>query len=406
MLRSCCCCCCLLLLGGSNQVAGFVPPSRLPSTRWQQRQLEQQQQPRSRPLSPVTARPLGPSQRGLLGPLYLFGPMEGFLGLGGPEVLVIATVGYFLLGPQEMFRLSKSLGEFLGTVRDLTGTTVTSVQNLIENQIAEAEERAQAPNLDAEWGNVNVGATARAQSVAEVMRPEELEDVEIVGGPIGDNLDDDDDEYEYIWDDDLEEQERKARARAEYDTPFWESAKDAVGDAVAAAKRTAAEYQAQAGPDGKVALPPPVMDPFTGMISAPPSIATAAAGPPPSSRFAQQLSGDWNRQVLESEAIPAKEIVAEAEKRSGMLSTSYLDQLDSESEEGTESAGDVPDLSSLDAQFERLEQIAQMEDERASLMQKIDEEFEKRMQAMKSDLMQIVEEDYRERRESLESRDQ
>ena len=42
----------------------------------------------------------------------------GVLGVGTPEVLVIAAVGYFLLGPEELYRLSKEIGKVVGQARE------------------------------------------------------------------------------------------------------------------------------------------------------------------------------------------------------------------------------------------------------------------------------------------------
>ena len=42
----------------------------------------------------------------------------GVLGVGTPEVLVIAAVGYFLLGPEELYRLSKEIGKIVGQARE------------------------------------------------------------------------------------------------------------------------------------------------------------------------------------------------------------------------------------------------------------------------------------------------
>jgi hypothetical protein len=53
------------------------------------------------------------------------------------------------------------------------------------------------------------------------------------------------------------------------------------------------------------------------------------------------------------------------------------------------------------SQFARLERLAELEEERAAMMQRIDAEFEKKMRAMRGELMDIVDQDYRKRRETL-----
>lgn len=37
----------------------------------------------------------------------------GILGVGTPEVLVICAVGYFLLGPSELYKLAKEIGKLV-----------------------------------------------------------------------------------------------------------------------------------------------------------------------------------------------------------------------------------------------------------------------------------------------------
>jgi Sec-independent protein translocase protein TatA len=42
----------------------------------------------------------------------------GFFNVGSPEILIIAACGYFLLGPEELFRLSKEIGKLVGQAKE------------------------------------------------------------------------------------------------------------------------------------------------------------------------------------------------------------------------------------------------------------------------------------------------
>ena len=53
-------------------------------------------------------------------PVRMFGPPGGgFLNMGTPELVVIGAVAWVLLGPKELFRLSREAGAFLGEWQQL-----------------------------------------------------------------------------------------------------------------------------------------------------------------------------------------------------------------------------------------------------------------------------------------------
>jgi len=60
---------------------------------------------------------------------------DGIFGVGGPEVLTIMIVAYFMLGPQEMYKATKQIGKFISTFRTVSGDAVKGVQDSLENQI-------------------------------------------------------------------------------------------------------------------------------------------------------------------------------------------------------------------------------------------------------------------------------
>lgn len=56
---------------------------------------------------PHLVRPIVHTGRGK--PLYVF-DTGGFLNVGTPELAIILLLGYFVLGPQELYKLTKSAG--------------------------------------------------------------------------------------------------------------------------------------------------------------------------------------------------------------------------------------------------------------------------------------------------------
>ena len=64
----------------------------------------------------------------------------GVLGVGTPEVLVIAAVGYFLLGPEELYRLSKEIGKVVGQAREYVTKSAAEWQATLDGETFEFKE--------------------------------------------------------------------------------------------------------------------------------------------------------------------------------------------------------------------------------------------------------------------------
>ena len=64
----------------------------------------------------------------------------GVLGVGTPEVLVIAAVGYFLLGPEELYRLSKEIGKIVGQAREYVTKSAAEWQATLDGETFEFKE--------------------------------------------------------------------------------------------------------------------------------------------------------------------------------------------------------------------------------------------------------------------------
>jgi hypothetical protein len=57
-----------------------------------------------------------------------FGQGESFFGIGPAEAAVVMAVGYFVLGPTELYKLTKAVGQVIGQFKDFGLGTVTNLQ--------------------------------------------------------------------------------------------------------------------------------------------------------------------------------------------------------------------------------------------------------------------------------------
>ncbi|KAL3783208.1 hypothetical protein HJC23_013551 [Cyclotella cryptica] len=73
--------------------------------------------------------------------LYFLGTDGGILGVGAPEVAVTLVVGYFILGPSELYKLVKEIGKFIQNFRTLGAEATKSFEATMENQLELTELR-------------------------------------------------------------------------------------------------------------------------------------------------------------------------------------------------------------------------------------------------------------------------
>eukprot|EP00571_Detonula_confervacea_P009845 CAMPEP_0172299210 /NCGR_PEP_ID=MMETSP1058-20130122/1569_1 /TAXON_ID=83371 /ORGANISM="Detonula confervacea, Strain CCMP 353" /LENGTH=424 /DNA_ID=CAMNT_0013008571 /DNA_START=81 /DNA_END=1355 /DNA_ORIENTATION=- len=75
---------------------------------------------------------------------------EGILGVGAPEIAVTLIVGYFVLGPSDLYKLVKEIGKFIQQIRTLGAETAQAFEGTMEDQLELTELRkAQAELSDA-----------------------------------------------------------------------------------------------------------------------------------------------------------------------------------------------------------------------------------------------------------------
>ena len=74
--------------------------------------------------------PVAPVRLGML-----FGGTDTLLGIGSPELLVILVIGYFVLGPIELFKLAKQAGVLAGQLKDIGLGTVNNLGKIVDEQV-------------------------------------------------------------------------------------------------------------------------------------------------------------------------------------------------------------------------------------------------------------------------------
>jgi len=71
----------------------------------------------------------------------------GFLGIGAPEIATIALVGYFVLGPEDLYKLTKEIGKFVTNLRSVAADTTAQFENTMEDQLQMKELQAASREL-------------------------------------------------------------------------------------------------------------------------------------------------------------------------------------------------------------------------------------------------------------------
>lgn len=91
----------------------------------------------------------------------------GILGVGAPEVATILLVGYFVLGPTELFKLTKEIGKFIQNIRTLGSEATKSFESTMENQLELQELRKAQSELNNAFSfrrSINVDPNSEAFS--------------------------------------------------------------------------------------------------------------------------------------------------------------------------------------------------------------------------------------------------
>ena len=65
----------------------------------------------------------------------------GILGVGAPEIFVVVAVGYFLLGPEDLFKLAKEIGKVVSSVRRQITLSAAEWQSTMDSEFDFGEIR-------------------------------------------------------------------------------------------------------------------------------------------------------------------------------------------------------------------------------------------------------------------------
>lgn len=73
--------------------------------------------------------------------LYFMGSDGGILGIGTPELFTILLVGYYVLGPSDLFKLTKEIGKFVQNFQTFAAEATTTFETSMESQLQLEEIR-------------------------------------------------------------------------------------------------------------------------------------------------------------------------------------------------------------------------------------------------------------------------
>jgi len=73
--------------------------------------------------------------RGSSTQLSVLGTDGGLFGIGAPEIVVVVLIGYFVLGPSELYKLTKEIGRFVNNFRSVGQQTIANLEEGMESQL-------------------------------------------------------------------------------------------------------------------------------------------------------------------------------------------------------------------------------------------------------------------------------
>lgn len=88
----------------------------------------------------------------------------GFLGVGPAEVFVVVLVGWVVLGPRELIRVSKQVGSFIGTLRSAADDAKNTLTQALE---VDALEEEYNKTVDAFRSGYEDGASGKTVSTKD-----------------------------------------------------------------------------------------------------------------------------------------------------------------------------------------------------------------------------------------------
>jgi len=97
--------------------------------------------------------------------LNFMGSDGGILGIGTPELFTILLVGYFILGPSDLYKLTKEIGNFVQSIRSLGTEASKTFETSMESQLQLDEIRKAQRELNEAFSfrrSINTDGTSAA----------------------------------------------------------------------------------------------------------------------------------------------------------------------------------------------------------------------------------------------------
>jgi Sec-independent protein translocase protein TatA len=101
--------------------------------------------------------------------LGMFLGSDGILGVGAPEIAVTLLVGYFVLGPSDLYKLTKEIGKFIQSFRTLSTEASKSFESTMENQLDLQEMRKAQAELNSAFSfRRSINTDAQGDAFSEI----------------------------------------------------------------------------------------------------------------------------------------------------------------------------------------------------------------------------------------------
>eukprot|EP00816_Leptocylindrus_hargravesii_P009633 CAMPEP_0196802446 /NCGR_PEP_ID=MMETSP1362-20130617/2050_1 /TAXON_ID=163516 /ORGANISM="Leptocylindrus danicus, Strain CCMP1856" /LENGTH=398 /DNA_ID=CAMNT_0042173747 /DNA_START=115 /DNA_END=1311 /DNA_ORIENTATION=- len=246
----------------------------------------------------------------------------GILGIGTPEIAVIALVGYFVLGPEDLYKVVKEIGKFITNVRQVATETTANFESSMESQLQIKELQKASQELNDAFSfrrSINFDEAAPPSSFAE-----DAAAVTAAGAAVANSKEGSSEEEENAVDDNKPKKRKKVRRRKkvveeqEQQQPIMEipdelempvepaSAMAVNTDPVSGDDWFDPNYQVTADEEASRAARMARLEAASDMPNNGDNMNTASGLSPQEeaaaqSRFAAQLSANWNEQIMSNQ---------------------------------------------------------------------------------------------------------
>eukprot|EP00544_Gedaniella_sp_CCMP2646_P011030 CAMPEP_0202483512 /NCGR_PEP_ID=MMETSP1361-20130828/2747_1 /ASSEMBLY_ACC=CAM_ASM_000849 /TAXON_ID=210615 /ORGANISM="Staurosira complex sp., Strain CCMP2646" /LENGTH=387 /DNA_ID=CAMNT_0049111809 /DNA_START=157 /DNA_END=1320 /DNA_ORIENTATION=- len=231
----------------------------------------------------------------------------GLLGVGAPEVVTILLVGYFVLGPSDLYKLTKEIGKGIQNFRTLSSDVTKTFENNMESQLQLEELRKAQRELNDAFSfrrSINVDEEAEAFATTPGSAAAENDDIRDVTTSVS----------AAVSDAPKKKRKRKRVKKKKVEVPSVEEANGTAADSVSANvpdlkmpapwdvdepdedERRRVEQELQLREDRMERLKTGTQSPLDEFGA--PTIDFSESPAEEQERFAQQMSDSWNAQIM------------------------------------------------------------------------------------------------------------